>query len=228
MAKYYPVYANDCKKIFTDWDTAKRFIAQYPNGAKYKKCDTEEQASKFLEDIQSFIDPTQPITPQTEKELLATLSGSTAIAYTDGSFDSKTGLWGAGAIVYDSKCPDRVFTDIGCGTEYNQHRNVTGELVGALLAINRAISERFDNLILYHDYEGVGKWADKNWKAKIELTKIYAQRIEELRKEINIIFLWVKSHAGTKHNEWADKLAAYSISNREIIILSEVFQNSYM
>ena len=76
-----------------------------------------------------------------------------------------------------------------------------------LKIIEKMPENNFDEITIYHDYMGIGKWACDEWKANLPLTKDYKEFIKESRKKIEIKFVKVKGHSGNKYNEMADKLA---------------------
>ena len=80
-----------------------------------------------------------------------------------------------------------------------------------LAAAAAAKENGIDDIEIYHDYEGVGKWADGLWKANNPLTQGYKQFIADARRVMSIRFIKVKAHAGNKYNEMADKLAKQAL-----------------
>lgn len=89
--------------------------------------------------------------------------------------------------------------------ERNQ-RNVTGELYGAMRAIELAESDVFvQELILGYDYKGIEEWVTGGWKANNALTQRYRDLGQRTR--LNITFLKIKGHTGIEFNELADDLA---------------------
>lgn len=62
---------------------------------------------------------------------------------------------------------------------------------------------------ILHDYEGVGKWARGEWKAKSPCSIGYRTAILELGR--NVKFTWVKGHSGHELNEMADRLASKAL-----------------
>lgn len=131
---------------------------------------------------------------------------SYVVAYTDGSFNADTGYWGYGAVLQD-KNGRELATYSGNGTAYASSRNVTGEIYGAVRAIEAAVQQGCESILVKHDYEGVGFWADGKWKTNLTLTVWYKARIAELRKKIKITFERVPGHQGIAGNERADELA---------------------
>ena len=75
------------------------------------------------------------------------------------------------------------------------------------MAINYCLEHGIDEVTIYHDYEGISKWANNEWKANHRLTQDYKSFVAEARKKMTIDFVKVKAHTGNKYNEIADKLA---------------------
>lgn len=127
--------------------------------------------------------------------------------YTDGSY--RDGLWGAGAILIAPNGEVKKYSSFGkdeCGS-----RNVTGEInavVNALRALFKLVNrnERHE-VVIYHDYEGIQKWAENRWKANKPIAVSYKEAIEKARAYFDISFVKVKTHSGDKYNELADQLA---------------------
>ena len=130
------------------------------------------------------------------------------IAYTDGSYNSTTGYYGCGAVLIDENEQEIArMHKTGKPDAGANGWNINGEIEAAVMAIRTAMDLGCDDLTIYHDYEGVGKWPDGVWKAKKSYTKAYAAQIHAFRKEIQITFIHVKGHHGNKWNEIADQEA---------------------
>ena len=63
------------------------------------------------------------------------------------------------------------------------------------------------SVTIYHDYEGVAKWATGEWKAKKPGTNAYREFCAAAAKHIRFRFVKVKGHSGDKYNDLADRLA---------------------
>nr|WP_242850039.1 type II toxin-antitoxin system RnlA family toxin [Clostridium polynesiense] len=98
---------------------------------------------------------------------------------------------------------------IGFGDDLNALtlRNVAGELQGAMVSVKWAYENGYKNIIIRHDYEGISKWFNGEWKAKNTIVKIYCEFMNEYKGKINISFEKVDAHSGDKYNEKADRLA---------------------
>ena len=88
-----------------------------------------------------------------------------------------------------------------------QHRNVTGEMLGAMYAVKTAMMNGYSAIEICYDYEGIEKWVTGVWRSKTELTQKYAQSMREWAKSIQITFTKVAAHSNVKYNELADQMA---------------------
>lgn len=136
-------------------------------------------------------------------------------AYVDGSYDISSNRFSCGVVIIETDLNGvsettelkAVFEDDVAALQ----RNVAGEVMGAKTAIDYCLENGIDDIEIYHDYEGVGKWADGLWKANNPLTQGYKQFIADARRIMSIRFVKVKAHAGNKYNEMADKLAKQAL-----------------
>lgn len=65
---------------------------------------------------------------------------------------------------------------------------------------------------IIHDYEGLGKWARGEWKAKTLCAKGYIAELKRLNR--NVTFSWVKGHNGHDLNELVDGLAKKALTEQ--------------
>ena len=137
-------------------------------------------------------------------------------AYVDGSYDAASGRFSCGVVIVETDAEGNTET-----TELNsafddeeaaKQRNVAGEVMGSKLAIEYCMANGIDKVEIYHDYEGIGAWADRRWKANNPLTQGYRDFVAEARQNMEISFVKVKAHSGNKYNEIADKLAKEALS----------------
>lgn len=196
--KYYAVKAGRETGIFDSWEQCKRQVDGYPS-AIYKSFST-------LDDAKAFMLGGLEEKPETKKKQIPALDGEGAVAYVDGSYDPQSQNFSCGVVLFHG------------GKKYNlskkyedssmaEMRNVAGEIMGATEAINYCLHHKIPELEIYHDYEGVARWADGSWKANKEGTKAYARACKEAAKSLKIRFVKVKGHSGDKYNDQADLLA---------------------
>ena len=86
-------------------------------------------------------------------------------------------------------------------------RNVAGEMLGAMNAVQWAKEHEYPAVEIRYDYEGVEKWVTGVWRAKTPLTSKYAAHMQEAAEQIKISFCKVAAHTGNHYNEEADQLA---------------------
>ena len=95
----------------------------------------------------------------------------------------------------------------GCNPEGVKIRNVAGEMLGAMNAVQWAKEHEYSAVEIRYDYEGVEKWVTGVWRAKTPLTSKYAAHMQEAAEQIKISFCKVAAHTGNHYNEEADQLA---------------------
>ena len=194
--KVYAVRKGRTTGIFMNWDDCKAQVDGFA-GAEYKSFADPAEAMAYLGLAES---------PEGEDQFPAGIR-----AYVDGSYDSSSGRFSCGVVIVETDVNGKSET-----TELNsafddeeaaQQRNVAGEIMGSKIAIDWCRANGIKAVEIYHDYEGIGAWADRRWKANNPLTQGYRDFVEEARKSIDITFVKVKAHTGNKYNELADKLA---------------------
>ena len=198
--KYYAVKNGKEIGIFTTWEKCKSLVHGYPN-AKYKSFTSIEEATAYLEEGTSIYET---------KSDVAVLTDNEYIAYVDGSYNAKTKTYGYGAIIF-TKDDCLEFNGYGNDPELAEMRNVSGELMGVMSAVDYGIEKGANTIKIYYDYMGIECWANKEWKANKTYTKDYVRFIEEKRKKICIKFVKVRAHSGDEYNEKVDKLAKKAV-----------------
>ena len=197
--KIYAVKKGKITGVFETWEECKASVEGYP-GAEYKSFTGRTEAEIYLG--------------------LRAESGQTAdvpepgrlLAYVDGSYEDSLKKYAFGCVFL---LPDgRVFTQYGNGDNEQslRHRNVTGEMLGAMYAVMTAIKNGFRGVELRYDYEGNEKWVTGEWKSKTELTQKYAAAMREWSQSIEIKFTKVAAHTNVKFNELADKTAKLGLT----------------
>ena len=201
--KVYAVKKGRTTGMFMNWDDCKAQVDGFA-GAEYK----------------SFVDPAEAMAylGLTEgAESAAEQFPEGVRAYVDGSYDSASGRFSCGVVIVETDAAgSSETTELNAAfddTEAAQQRNVAGEIMGSKLAIDHCMVNGIKSVEIYHDYEGIGAWADRRWKANNPLTQGYRDYVAEARKSIDIRFVKVKAHAGNKYNELADKLAKKALED---------------
>lgn len=212
--KVYAVRKGRRTGIFSTWGECKKQVHKY-HGAEFKSFPTEQEARAYLQASPST-KPKAAGKPKKKK------SAKTAdplhrdydlTFFVDGSFDQGSWTYSYGMVALNPE-GEAVWED---GEAFRHGRfasmwNVAGELEGAIAALRFAKSHGASRVLICHDYEGIGRWANGEWKANKAGTKDYVQFVKEMRESgLDIQFRKVKAHSGVRWNERADLLAKEAI-----------------
>lgn len=194
--KIYAVRRGKTTGIFETWEECRQAVEGVP-GALYKGFASRQEAYAYL----GISNPTREEKPE------AAANNRHLIAYVDGSYEESLKKYAFGCVFL---LPDgRIFTQYGNGDNEQslQHRNVSGEMLGAMYAVKAAIMNGFQEIEVCYDYQGIEKWVTGEWRAKQELTQLYAKSMREWSNHIRLRFTKVAAHTNVKYNEMADRLA---------------------
>lgn len=228
--KYYAVKKGKKTGIFNTWEECRGLVEGF-QGAQYRGFQDLCEARRYLgeggmksgtENTPGVRFPGKPHAGQKEKSVpeeteragaAKTAEASdcppsgTLLAYVDGSYDDSLKKYAFGCVFI---LPDgRICTEYGNGDNEQslQHRNVTGEMLGAMYAVRTAMASGFSQVEIRYDYEGIEKWVTGQWRSRTELTGKYAGSMREWGKRIHIRFTKVAAHSNIYYNEMADKIA---------------------
>ncbi len=196
--KYYAVKKGRKTGIFNRWEDCKKQIEGF-SGAVYKGFTNYEDAYNFVNgEIK-------------DKEIKGKNTNQIE-AYVDGSYFEEYNKYSYGCAILHK---DEVIklSGVGDNEKYVAMRNVAGEILGAMKSIEWAYENKYDLITVYHDYEGIERWANGSWKANKQGTKEYVAFIKKYRRYLKIEFQKVKAHSGNNYNDEADNLAKQAILN---------------
>lgn len=222
--KYYAVKVGKIRGIFQSWEDCKSSVEGYP-GAQHQSFPTEEDARLYLggdaDKYPLFAASAQVTTPaavtpsadnaDTVRSSVSCLPGQ-AVAYVDGSFDAKIGRYSFGCVIIPPEGDVVRQSGNGDNPASLALRNVTGEMLGAMFAVQWCIKKGYAAVDIRYDYSGIEMWATGRWKAKNELTQKYAAYMQRNGRRIHITFTKIAAHTGDHYNEMADKLAKRALT----------------
>lgn len=195
--KWYAVRQGAEAGIFETWEECAPFVIGV-TGAEYKSFLSREEAEAYMRgyDAKRAIAVKYPRLPKCD-----------VVAYVDGSYDpsKKRASYGAVILVGGKEITLSGLCDDN--DELLHMGNVAGEIKGAEAAIRWAMTHGYKSIEVVHDYLGIAKWANNEWKANRPHTQAYHQFCWEARRKIHLQFRKVKGHSGDKYNDMADMLA---------------------
>ncbi len=204
--KYYAVRRGKITGVFDKWEECKAAVDGYP-GAEYRGFSTLKEALEFAGLRSGSAEGQRADSVQSGSAEERLPREGELLAYVDGSYEDSIRKYAFGCVFI---LPDgRIYTEYGNGDNEKslQHRNVTGEMLGAMFAVSFAMRNGFSRIEICYDYQGIEKWVTGEWRSNTELTQKYTQAMRAWGTRIGIRFTKVAAHTNVKYNELADRLA---------------------
>lgn len=168
--------------------------------------------TQFIQDQKSKDKAQWALEKITAQATIKPIDKKTWIAYTDGSAQRSQCGWACVIFNPEGKKDYEKYGNLGP----QLNGQIAGEVEGAISVISDAVKKGIKNVVIRHDYEGVGRWGQGTWKNKdsdATRLKLWCQHAKE--KGIDIQFQWTRGHNGDAGNERADVLASKAtLSNR--------------
>jgi ribonuclease HI len=209
--KFYAIAAGRKPGVYANWSDAEAQIKGYPR-ARYRGFATKEEAEKWLQ-APSATPARQKIDILPAKKQNGHDTGIEI--YTDGGALGNPGPGGYGIVMISGNRKKEL-----CGG-YRLTTNNRMELMGCIVALQE-LKQKNRPITLYSDssyvVNGINKGWAKSWRKNgwIKSDKkpamnhdLWAELLK-LTEGLDIIFKWVKGHAGNPNNERCDELAVSS------------------
>lgn len=201
MGKFYAVAQGKSNSplILESWDECKKEVIGC-KGAIYKSFVSKKEAENFI--ALHLGDKVEGEEPE-----------NGVFIYVDGSFMEAKNNYSYGLVVV--KDGEVIHKDKGVGykKEDISLRNVAGEVMGSMKAIEYAINNDYKEITICYDYQGIECWAKGTWQRNKDLTKYYHEFMKKNMHLIQVNFKKIKGHSGDKYNDLADKLAKEALDN---------------
>jgi len=187
--KFYAVRIPAPAAVYNTWDECQR-VVHGKAGAQFKSF-----ASRLEAETWAGLHASAPVEVATGLRV-----------YVDGSFrpGRKEAGWAWVAIENGTE----LARASGISPGPAESRNIDGECIAAVQALQWLAQEERTGVIC-HDYEGLARWALKDWKANSIIAKWYQEQACPLLRKNR--FEKVTAHAGDPWNELVDQLAKASL-----------------
>lgn len=201
--KYYAVAKgkSGVPMILESWPECQKEVIG-AKGAIYKSFTEKTDAVNFIKSHLGGI-----IDENSSKDETEEVNDDMLYIYVDGSFMEHKGNYSYGLVVVKNNEILHEDNGVGFDSEAVALRNVSGEVEGAMKAVQYAIENGHKDVIIGFDYQGIESWALGTWKRNNRITQNYNSYMNEAMKKINIKFKKIKGHSGDKFNDRADLLA---------------------
>lgn len=206
--KYYAVKVGKTTGIFDDWSKCNESIKGFPS-AEYKSFPSLEEAEAYLGDIDFWRD-----------KVKTDLDQDFVVAFCDGSYDDKLKRYSHGVLVIYGNFQESEIYGYSNNPKYLSTRNVVGEILGVINALDWAVSNGYSKIKIYYDYEGLEKWISGEWKAESETAKMYVSIFKNRYADIiQAEFENIKGHSNNKYHDRADELAKKALADRSKLLI---------
>lgn len=201
MAKYYAVRVGRIPGVYTDWNSCQDQVKGY-SGAEFKSFTSEAEALAFVGN--------EEVKKEASEDFDISVYDCPVI-FVDGSFNNDTQQYAGGFVVVsnpkDAEHTTLMFNGYGDNPDYISSRNVAGEVLASKAAMLYALNQDYSKVVIFHDYEGIAKWCNREWKANKPMTQEYKALYDFVSESMGVEFVHVKGHSNNYYNDLVDALA---------------------
>lgn len=192
--KVYAVRKGRRTGLFETWEECREQVSGY-SGAEYK-------SFQSYEDAEDYLSPQDNSAPSGVK------------AYVDGSYDHASRAFSCGLVIIHPNGKIEKFSRKSADQSMASMRNVAGEIMGAMMAMDYAIRGGLCSITIYYDYAGIEKWCTGEWQVNRPGTIKYRSYYDSIKNKTHVSFVKVKGHSGDKYNDLADLLAKEALFSK--------------
>ena len=204
--KFYAVRKGLVPGVYLTWPECEANVKGFP-GAVYKSFPTMPEAEAFVSGDNA------PAKQPDAADKAGTAPLPRPYAFVDGSYNKNTGVSGWGGFLVLEDGTEIELSGSTDNPDLTEMRNVAGEIMGCMDAVQAAMGHNLSVLHVYYDYMGIECWVTGAWKANKPGTKAYAVFMQNAIREfqMDIQFHKVAAHTGIPGNERADRLAKAAV-----------------
>lgn len=202
--KFYAVKKGNKTGIFHRWSDCQAATTGF-SGPEFKSFNSIKEAEAYLEDRDVWIE-------KVEKDN----SEGYLVAFTAGSYDKILKRYSYGVKIIRPDGSDEDICGYNSKEEYADSNHIAGEIFGVINSLDWAISNEFEKIKIYHDYEGLSKWISGEWDTNSKVGKMYKSLYEVKFKDfLEVIFEQVPSKSNVMYKEKAIQLAKCALIDRK-------------
>ncbi len=181
--------------IVNTWDECLRYVKGV-KGAKYKSFETMDDAEQYLNEGKRMLKKNDDNYPKDSLHI-----------YVDGSYNSASCAYSYGLVAVCKNVIEYINGGFHESSTQNNIRQVAGELEAAIKGVEYAVSKKYNEVVIFHDYEGIANHATGAWQRKEQSSQKYYEKMQSLMNTgIKVIFVKVDSHTGDLFNELVDEV----------------------
>lgn len=206
--KFYAVKKGHTTGIFDNWGDCQSATKGF-SSPDFRGFSSREEAEAYLKGKDLWKD-----------RVANEIADGFLVAFVDGSFDKDLARYSYGVVFVLPDGTEKNIYGYGDNQNYIDSQNIIGEIFGVINALDWAISNGYEKIKIYHDYEGLAKWISGEWSAKSNVSKmfvgLYKSKFEDA---IAVEFIKVPGHSNVSYNEKADQLAKSALVDRKKIAI---------
>lgn len=184
-------------QLYDNWIDCEK-VVKGVKGAKYKSFTNKEEANKYLFGSNKMSFKAEGKYPKGCNH-----------SYVDGSFDAKLDRYSYGVVVVFDNIIMKIMS--GSGPNKTGQRQIIGELTGAKKALYFAHERGDKQIVIFHDYNGVGAHATGEWSRNSSIAEAYHKCMQKFSQGKEVEYVKVDAHTGDIFNELVDDVAKYEL-----------------